>query len=57
MNTVLIIPTKGQMKPKADWRAVKTNQRFFLFAFMLFTANKTNSFVRFWENLRHAQTA
>ena len=41
---------KGQIKPKADWCAVdspikRTND--FFFAFLLFTAIKTNSFVRF----------
>ena len=43
--------TKGQIKPKADLRAVdspkKRTNKFVLFAFLLFTANKTNSFVRF----------
>ena len=42
---------KGQIKPKADWRAVdspkKQTNEFVLFAFLLFTANKTNSFVCF----------
>ena len=42
---------KGQIKPKADWRAVdspkKRTNEFVLFAFLLFTANKTNLFVRF----------
>ena len=44
---------KGHIKPKADWRAVdspkKRTNEFVLFAFLLFTANKTNSFVRFLE--------
>ena len=43
--------TKGQIKPKADWHAVdspkKRANEFVLFAFLLFTANKTNPFVRF----------
>ena len=42
---------KGQIKPKADGRAVdspkKRTNEFGLFAFLLFTANKPNSFVRF----------
>ena len=49
---------KGQMKLKVDWRAVdsakKRTNEFVLFAFLLFTANKTkqiHSFV-FWENRR-----
>ena len=45
------INVKGQKKLKADWRAVdspkKRTNEFFLFAFLLFTANKTNSFVHF----------
>ena len=40
---------KGQIKPKADWHAVdspkKRPNEFTLFAFLLLTANKTNSFV------------
>ena len=41
---------KGQKKPKADWRAIDSSQKrtneFVLFAFfLLFTANKSNSFV------------
>ena len=43
--------SKGRMKSKADWRAVdspkKRTNEFVLFAFLLFTANKTNSFVCF----------
>ena len=43
--------TKGEIKPKADWRAVdfskKRTNKFVLFAFWVFTANETNSFVRF----------
>ena len=43
--------TKGQIKPKADWRVVdspkKRTNRFVLLAFLLFTANKTNSYVCF----------
>ena len=39
--------SKGQIKPKADWRAVDSPNEFVLFAFLLFTANKTNSFFCF----------
>ena len=35
-------------------RFSKKKEQFVLFAFLLFTAN---SFVHFWENLRHNQTA
>ena len=46
----LLIKCKGQIKPKADWRAIdspkKRTYEFVLFAFLLPTANKTNSFVR-----------
>ena len=46
---------KGQIKPKANWRAVdspkKRTNEFVLFAFLLLTANKTDLFVN-WENLR-----
>ena len=43
---------KGQIKPKAYWRAVdspkKQTNEFVLFAYLLLTEIKTNSFVRFW---------
>ena len=43
--------SKGQIKPKADWRAVdspkKLTNKIGLFAFLLFTVNETNSFVCF----------
>ena len=42
---------KGQIKQKADWRALDSSKKqtneFDLFAFLLFTANKTNSSVHF----------
>ena len=42
---------KGQLISKADWRAIdspnKRTDEFVLFAFLLFTANKSNSSVRF----------
>ena len=47
----LMVFTKGQIKPKADWCAAdfpkKQRNKFVLFAFLLFTANKTISFVHF----------
>ena len=53
--------TKGQIKPKPDWRAVdspkKRTNKFVLFAFLLFTVNKTNSCFVFWEHLQSARTA
>ena len=55
--------TKGQLKPKADLRAIDSpkelTDEFVLFAFLLFTANKSNQirlFV-FYENLRCANPA
>ena len=43
--------TKGQLTSQADWRAIdspkKGMDKFVLFAFLLFTANKSNSSVRF----------
>ena len=43
--------SKGQLILKADWRAIdspkKRTDEFVLFAFLLFTANKSNSFVHF----------
>ena len=43
--------TKGQLISKADWRAIdspkKRMDKFVLFAFSLFTTNKSNSSVRF----------
>ena len=43
---------KGQLISKADWRAIdspkKRRDEFVLFAFLLFTANKSNSSVRFF---------
>ena len=51
---------KDQLKPKADWRAVdspeiRTNG-FVLYAFLLFTANKTNLFVRFFGESTASQS-
>ena len=43
--------SKGQLISKADWCAM---DELVLFASLLFTANKSNSSVGFWENLRLA---
>ena len=44
--------SKGQLISKADWRAIdspkKRTGEFVLFAFLFFTANKSNSSVRFF---------
>ena len=49
---------KGQIKPKADWRAVdspkKRMNEFELFAVKSKKANKTNHLFGFWENLCRA---
>ena len=49
--TKMIYCTKGQIKPKADWRAVdspiKKQMNLFCLLFSLFTANKPNSFICF----------
>ena len=46
-----VAPYKGRLISKADWRAIdspkKRTDGFILFAFLLFTANKSNSSVRF----------
>ena len=51
-------PAKGQIKPLADFCAVdspkKRTNKFDLFAVKSKKANKTNLFVRFWENLQRA---
>ena len=53
--------TKGQVKPKADWLAVdspkKQTDKFVLFTFLLFTAKKPNSFVRFLGESTASQSA
>ena len=53
--------TKGQIKPKADWRAVdspkKRTNEFDFFDFLLFTAKKPNSFVRFLGESTARQSA
>ena len=52
---------KGQLISKADWRAIdspkKRTDDFFLFAFLLFTANKSNSSVRFFGESTARQSA
>ena len=46
-----LVTFKGQLISTADWRAIdspkKQTDEFVLFAFLLFTANKSNSSVRF----------
>ena len=58
---LLQILLKGQTKPKADWCAVdspiKQTNEFVLFAFLLFTANKLNLFVRFMGESTAHQSA
>ena len=53
--------TKGQMKSKADWRAVDSPKtqanKFVLFAYLLVRVNKTNSFVRFLGESTARQSA
>ena len=49
---------RGQLISKADWHAIdspkKRTDEFVLFAFLLFTANKSNSSVRFLgESMAH----
>ena len=57
---VFFIP-KGQIKPKADWRAVdspkKRMNEFVLFAFCFSQKAKHIHFFVFCENLLQAQTA
>ena len=52
---------KGQLISKADWRAIdspkKWTDEFVLFAFSLFTANKSNSSVRFLGKFTARQSA
>ena len=51
--TLIFKNGKGQIKLKAYWRVLdspkKQTNKFVLFTFLLFTANKTNSFIRFLE--------
>ena len=53
--TKMIYCTKGQIKPKADWRAVdspiKKQTNLFCLLFSLFTANKPNSFICFFGRM------
>ena len=53
--------TKGQSISKADWRAIdsfkKQTDEFVLFAFLLFTANKSNSSVHFLGESTARQSA
>ena len=58
---VFYIQTKGQLISKADWRAIdspkKRRDEFVLFAFLLFTANKSNSSIRFLGESTARQSA
>ena len=53
--------TKGQLISKADWRAIdspkKQTDEFILFAFLLFTANKSNLSVHFLGESKASQFA
>ena len=56
-----MLPAKCQLISKADWRAIdspkKRTDEFDLFAFLLFTANKSNSSVRFFGESTARQSA
>ena len=59
--TTKTFETKSQLISKADWRAIdspkKRMDEFVLVAFLLFTANKSNSSVRFLgESTAHQST-
>ena len=47
---------KDQLTSKADWRAKKGMDEFVLFAFLLFTANKSNSPGRFFVEITVRQS-
>ena len=53
--------TKGQLILKADWRAIdsakKQTDEFVLFSFLLFTAKKSNSSIRFLGESTERQSA
>ena len=57
----ICIFVKGQLISKADWRAIdspkKQMDKFVLFAFLLFTANKSNSSVCFLGESTARQSA
>ena len=56
-----MITTKGQLISKADWRAIDSPKQrtddFLLFAFLLFTENKSNSSVHFLGESTARQSA
>ena len=58
---ILYSDSKGQLISKADWRAIdspkKRTDEFVLFAFLLFTTNKSNSSVRFFGESTARQSA
>jgi hypothetical protein len=55
------IPSKGQLISKADWRSIdspkKRTEEFVLFAFLLFSANKSNLSVCFLGESTVCQSA
>ena len=57
----LLKAAKGQLISNADWRAIdspkKQTDEFVLFVFLLFTANKSNSSVRFLGESTARQSA
>ena len=58
---IVLSVRKGQSISKADWRAInspkKRTDEFVLFAFLLFTANRSNSSVRFLGESMARQSA
>ena len=60
MNTILQL-SKGQLLSKADWHAIdspkKRTNEFVLLAFLLFTANKSNSSLHFLRESTAGQSA
>ena len=61
MGNINSSTSKGQLISKADWRTIdspkKRTDEFVLFAFLLFTANKSNFSVRFLEESTAHQSA
>ena len=56
-----MLPAKCQLISKADWRAIdspkKRTDEFVMFAFLLFMAKKSNSFVRVFGESTARQSA
>ena len=59
--TLVYLCTKGQLISKADWRAIdspkKGTDEFVVFAFLLFTVNKSNSSIHFLGESTAGQSA